>query len=91
MATCKHLAHHVGLWLVKYAVDIPSLLMNLACTSPPHIYHCLQVHVDSLCDKQVANQVEVRGPPASKAFDQQGNPTKVFPFFVIICLTRVLD
>ncbi|XP_011089243.1 glycine--tRNA ligase, chloroplastic/mitochondrial 2 isoform X1 [Sesamum indicum] len=36
----------------------------------------LVVHVHNLCDKQVANQVEVRGPPASKAFDQQGNPTK---------------
>ncbi|PIN18601.1 Glycine--tRNA ligase [Handroanthus impetiginosus] len=34
------------------------------------------VHVDTLCDKQVSNQVELRGPPASKAFDQQGNPTK---------------
>lgn len=38
---------------------------------------CVQVHVDNLSDKQVANQVEVRGPPASKAFDQQGKPTKV--------------
>lgn len=38
----------------------------------------VQVHVDNLSDKQVANQVEVRGPPASKAFDQLGNPTKVF-------------
>ncbi|KAI3444802.1 hypothetical protein Pfo_001467 [Paulownia fortunei] len=36
----------------------------------------LVVHVDNLCGKQVANQVEVRGPPALKAFDQQGNPTK---------------
>ncbi|XP_042027654.1 glycine--tRNA ligase, chloroplastic/mitochondrial 2-like isoform X4 [Salvia splendens] len=36
----------------------------------------LVVHVDDLIAKQVANQVEVRGPPASKAFDQQGNPTK---------------
>ncbi|CAI9303585.1 unnamed protein product [Lactuca saligna] len=26
--------------------------------------------------KQVANEVEVRGPPVSKAFDNQGNPTK---------------
>lgn len=37
----------------------------------------MQVHVDNLSDKQVAYQVEVRGPPASKAFDQQGMPTKV--------------
>ncbi|KAL0429137.1 UNVERIFIED_CONTAM: Glycine--tRNA ligase, chloroplastic/mitochondrial 2, partial [Sesamum radiatum] len=36
----------------------------------------LVVHVHNLCDKQEAKQVEVRGPPASKAFDQQGNPTK---------------
>ncbi|KAL9175880.1 hypothetical protein ABFS82_02G141100 [Erythranthe guttata] len=36
----------------------------------------LVVHVENLCDKQVANQVEVRGPPASKAFDEEGNPTK---------------
>ncbi|GER49379.1 glycine--tRNA ligase beta subunit [Striga asiatica] len=36
----------------------------------------LVICVDNLGDKQVANQVEVRGPPASKAFDQQGNPTK---------------
>ncbi|KAH6789612.1 glycine-tRNA ligase [Perilla frutescens var. frutescens] len=36
----------------------------------------LVVHVDNLSGKQVSNQVEVRGPPASKAFDQQGNPTK---------------
>ncbi|KAL1535783.1 Glycine--tRNA ligase, chloroplastic/mitochondrial 2 [Salvia divinorum] len=36
----------------------------------------LVVHVDDLIAKQVANQVEVRGPPALKAFDQQGTPTK---------------
>ncbi|KAG6393352.1 hypothetical protein SASPL_147591 [Salvia splendens] len=36
----------------------------------------LVVHVNDLIAKQVANEVEVRGPPASKAFDQQGNPTK---------------
>ncbi|CAA0842750.1 Glycine--tRNA ligase 2-chloroplastic/mitochondrial [Striga hermonthica] len=36
----------------------------------------LVVSVGNLCYKQVANQVEVRGPPASKAFDQLGNPTK---------------
>ncbi|KAL6496695.1 Glycine--tRNA ligase, chloroplastic/mitochondrial 2 [Orobanche hederae] len=34
------------------------------------------VCVDNLCDKQVADEVVVRGPPASKAFDQHGNPTK---------------
>ncbi|KAI9181544.1 hypothetical protein LWI28_016017 [Acer negundo] len=36
----------------------------------------LVVCVESLCKKQTANEVEVRGPPVSKAFDQQGNPTK---------------
>ncbi|KAG8391511.1 hypothetical protein BUALT_Bualt01G0195300 [Buddleja alternifolia] len=36
----------------------------------------LVVYVHNLCDKQVSNEVEVRGPPASKSFDQQGNPTK---------------
>ncbi|GAV59119.1 tRNA-synt_2e domain-containing protein/tRNA_synt_2f domain-containing protein [Cephalotus follicularis] len=36
----------------------------------------LVVCVDSLCTKQAENEVEVRGPPASKAFDAQGNPTK---------------
>ncbi|KAK1558545.1 hypothetical protein Q3G72_003553 [Acer saccharum] len=36
----------------------------------------LVVCVESLCKKQTVNEVEVRGPPVSKAFDQQGNPTK---------------
>lgn len=36
----------------------------------------LVVRVDGLCSRQVANEVEVRGPPASKAFDSEGNPTK---------------
>lgn len=36
----------------------------------------LVVLIDQLCAKQVENEVEVRGPPASKAFDEQGNPTK---------------
>lgn len=40
-------------------------------------YNHLQVHVESLCSKQKENEVEVRGPPVSKAFDNQGNPTKV--------------
>ncbi|KAK6162665.1 hypothetical protein DH2020_002506 [Rehmannia glutinosa] len=44
----------------------------------------LVVRVDNLCDKQVANQVEARGPPASKAFDQQGNPTKVIELNCIL-------
>ncbi|KAJ4727275.1 Glycine--tRNA ligase, chloroplastic/mitochondrial 2 [Melia azedarach] len=36
----------------------------------------LVVLVESLCKKQAENEVEVRGPPASKAFDPQGNSTK---------------
>lgn len=52
------------------------IILILVHHSPYMTYH-MQVHVDNLCDKQVANQVEVRGPPTSKAFDQEGNPTKV--------------
>ncbi|XP_058221718.1 glycine--tRNA ligase, chloroplastic/mitochondrial 2 isoform X1 [Rhododendron vialii] len=36
----------------------------------------LVVQVESLCSRQVENEVEVRGPPVSKAFDHQGSPTK---------------
>ncbi|KAA8515843.1 hypothetical protein F0562_019022, partial [Nyssa sinensis] len=36
----------------------------------------LVVSVESLCPMQVKNEVELRGPPVSKAFDQEGNPTK---------------
>ncbi|PON58809.1 Glycine-tRNA ligase [Parasponia andersonii] len=36
----------------------------------------LVVFVEDLCTRQEENEVEVRGPPASKAFDDQGNPTK---------------
>ncbi|MFS7889214.1 putative glycine--tRNA ligase [Helianthus anomalus] len=36
----------------------------------------LVISVENLCSKQSANEVEVRGPPASKAFDNLGNPTK---------------
>ncbi|KAK4782824.1 hypothetical protein SAY86_007198 [Trapa natans] len=36
----------------------------------------LVIIVDSLEAKQMENEVEVRGPPVSKAFDDQGNPTK---------------
>ncbi|XP_022973888.1 glycine--tRNA ligase, chloroplastic/mitochondrial 2 isoform X1 [Cucurbita maxima] len=36
----------------------------------------LVVTVESLCSKQVEKEIEVRGPPVSKAFDDQGNPTK---------------
>ncbi|CAN0921888.1 Glycine--tRNA ligase, chloroplastic/mitochondrial 2 [Linum grandiflorum] len=36
----------------------------------------LVVLVENLCSKQTESEVEVRGPPVSKAFDEQGNPTK---------------
>ncbi|KAJ8773051.1 hypothetical protein K2173_028228 [Erythroxylum novogranatense] len=36
----------------------------------------LVVHVESLHTKQDENEVDVRGPPVLKAFDEQGNPTK---------------
>ncbi|VVA89565.1 unnamed protein product [Arabis nemorensis] len=36
----------------------------------------LVVFVDAMSSKQLEEEVEVRGPPASKAFDDQGNPTK---------------
>ncbi|TQD70178.1 hypothetical protein C1H46_044292 [Malus baccata] len=36
----------------------------------------LVVSVENLCTRQIENEVEVRGPPVSKAYDDQGNPTK---------------
>uniref|UniRef100_A0A2N9GJV3 glycine--tRNA ligase n=1 Tax=Fagus sylvatica TaxID=28930 RepID=A0A2N9GJV3_FAGSY len=36
----------------------------------------LLVCVENLCTKQAEQEVEVRGPPVSKAFDNQGNATK---------------
>ncbi|CAB41128.1 aminoacyl-t-RNA synthetase [Arabidopsis thaliana] len=36
----------------------------------------LVVLVDAMSSKQLEEEVEVRGPPASKAFDDEGNPTK---------------
>ncbi|KAF2311052.1 hypothetical protein GH714_019304 [Hevea brasiliensis] len=36
----------------------------------------LVVYIESLCTRQAENEVEVRGPPVLKAFDEQGNPTK---------------
>ncbi|KAL4015148.1 hypothetical protein IC575_027385 [Cucumis melo] len=41
----------------------------------------LVVTVESLCSKQVEKEFEVRGPPVSKAFDDQGNPTKAVEGF----------
>ncbi|TYH49102.1 hypothetical protein ES332_D10G114100v1 [Gossypium tomentosum] len=39
----------------------------------PYVY---QISVESLCPKQAENELEVRGPPALKAFDPKENPTK---------------
>lgn len=36
----------------------------------------LVVHIENLYAKQFETEVEARGPPVSKAFDQHGNPTK---------------
>ncbi|XP_078441806.1 glycine-tRNA ligase [Wolffia australiana] len=44
----------------------------LACGTPRR----LVIFVDQLNSKQTEIQTEVRGPPASKAFDQNGAPTK---------------
>ncbi|KAI9094510.1 hypothetical protein K1719_026630 [Acacia pycnantha] len=41
----------------------------------------LVVAVENLCSKQAEKEVEVRGPPVSKAFDEQGNPTKAIEGF----------
>lgn len=41
----------------------------------------LVVCIDGLCARQVENEVEVRGPPVSKAFDNQGNPSKAVEGF----------
>ncbi|XP_020162768.1 glycine--tRNA ligase, chloroplastic/mitochondrial 2 [Aegilops tauschii subsp. strangulata] len=36
----------------------------------------LAVVVENLCLKQMEEEVELRGPPVAKAFDQEGKPTK---------------
>ncbi|XP_054784109.1 glycine--tRNA ligase, chloroplastic/mitochondrial 2 isoform X2 [Prosopis cineraria] len=41
----------------------------------------LVVAVENLSTKQAEKEVEVRGPPVSKAFDGQGNPTKAIEGF----------
>jgi hypothetical protein len=37
----------------------------------------LQIVVENLSMKQMEEEVELRGPPVSKAFDQEGKPSKV--------------
>ncbi|KAF5189070.1 Glycine--trna ligase alpha subunit [Thalictrum thalictroides] len=44
----------------------------IACGTPRR----LVVLVEGLYSKQTENEVEVRGPPVTKAFDLEGNPTK---------------
>ncbi|RWR78792.1 glycine--tRNA ligase, chloroplastic/mitochondrial 2 isoform X1 [Cinnamomum micranthum f. kanehirae] len=44
----------------------------LACGTPRRIV----VLVEKLSSKQVENELEIRGPPVAKAFDDNGNPTK---------------
>ncbi|KAK7286979.1 hypothetical protein RJT34_22367 [Clitoria ternatea] len=41
----------------------------------------LVVAVENLLTKQTEKEVEVRGPPVSKAFDHEGNPTKAVEGF----------
>ncbi|KAJ0968595.1 hypothetical protein J5N97_025512 [Dioscorea zingiberensis] len=43
-----------------------------ACGTPRR----LMIRVQNLRSKQAENELEIRGPPVAKAFDQQGNPTK---------------
>lgn len=50
-----------------------------------------QVCVENLCSKQAAEEVEVRGPPVSKAFDHQGNPTKVWNALLLFFSWRFLS
>lgn len=37
----------------------------------------LQVWIENLDSKQTESEIEIRGPPSTKAFDHEGNPTKV--------------
>lgn len=43
-----------------------------------------QIFIEKLNSKQTESQIEVRGPPATKAYDQKGNPTKVIPPLVAL-------
>ena len=53
-----------------------------------------QVCIDGLCANQVETEIEVRGPPVSKAFDDQGNPTKVphnHIVYILVAILSILD
>ncbi|RLN12105.1 glycine--tRNA ligase, chloroplastic/mitochondrial 2 [Panicum miliaceum] len=57
----------------------------------------LAIVVENLSTKQTEVEVEVRGPPVTKAFDQEGNPTKAAEGFCrknnvsVDCLYRRID
>ncbi|XP_025811271.1 glycine--tRNA ligase, chloroplastic/mitochondrial 2 isoform X3 [Panicum hallii] len=57
----------------------------------------LAIVVENLSMKQTEVEVEVRGPPVAKAFDQEGNPTKAAEGFCrknnvsVDCLYRRID
>ncbi|KAG9452154.1 hypothetical protein H6P81_005058 [Aristolochia fimbriata] len=52
-----------------------------ACGTPRR----LVVHVERLSSRQMEKEVEMRGPPVAKAFDDQGNPTKAAEGFCRKC------
>ncbi|PKU86358.1 Glycine--tRNA ligase 2, chloroplastic/mitochondrial [Dendrobium catenatum] len=46
---------------------------------PPHdvVEASEQIYIENLSSRQGDSEVEIRGPPAARAFDYDGNPTKV--------------
>lgn len=64
---CLYTQHCIMMTILKTRLDFELL----------HVWSNLQVYVKNLLTKQAPNEVEVRGPPVSKAFDGQGYPTKV--------------
>ncbi|KAL0663695.1 hypothetical protein Bca4012_100532 [Brassica carinata] len=74
---------HHGAALENVAEKVPedprSFIIEIGTEEmpPPDVINASeQVLVDAMSPKQLEEEVEVRGPPASKAFDDQGNPTK---------------
>uniref|UniRef100_A0A1D1Z7D5 glycine--tRNA ligase n=1 Tax=Anthurium amnicola TaxID=1678845 RepID=A0A1D1Z7D5_9ARAE len=65
----------------------------LACGTPRR----LVIFIEKLHCKQTENPIEVRGPPSTKAYDQQGNPTKAAEGFCrrygvsLDCMYRKID
>lgn len=68
---CKPWTFHLSTYFLQTHYSLVS----------PHLIDAdkdhLQVSIEKLHPKQVENEVEIRGPPVSKAFDKAGNPTKV--------------